>query len=280
MTIRDLLVHIDQTQAAQVRLEAGLKLTEHFGAHLTALYLAAEPFMRSAAGFHLPADVVREHLRHAEAEAEPVFAAATRAAERRGVEMETRLETGSLDRLPSILARIARNADLIVVGEPRPEESGMDEVALVEAAFMDTGRPALVVPYVGVRSMPPERVLIAWDGSREAARAVHDALPLLRQAEEVVILIVDAGKLGPRFGSQPGAGILAHLERHGVTARVKAVESGGAAIVGLILMQAAAEKADLLVMGGYGHSRLREMILGGVTRHILERMSVPVLFAH
>ena len=280
MTIRDLLVHIDQTQAAQVRLEAGLKLAEHFGAHLTALYLVAEPFMRSAAGFHLPADVVREHLHHAEAEAEPVFAAARQAAERCGVELETRLETGSLERLPAVLARIARNADLVVVGEPRPEESGMDEVALVEAAFMDTGRPALVVPYVGARALPPERILVAWDGSREAARAVHDALPLLRQAEEVVILIVDAGKLGPRFGPQPGAGILAHLGRHEVAVRVKAVESGDAAIVGLILMQAAAEKADLLVMGGYGHSRLREMILGGVTRHMLERMSLPVLFAH
>jgi nucleotide-binding universal stress UspA family protein len=277
MTIRDLLVHIDQTQAAQMRLEAGLKLAERFGAHLTALYLAAEPFMRSASGFHLPADVVREHLRHTEAEAEPVFAAATRAADQRGVELETRLETGSLDRLPAILAR---NADLVVVGEPRPEESGVDETALVEAAFMDTGRPALVVPHVGARALPPGRILVAWDGSREAARAVHDALPLLRQAEEVVILIVDAGKLGPRFGAQPGAGILTHLGRHGVTARVKAVESGGAAIAGLILVQAAEEKADLLVMGGYGHSRLREMILGGVTRHMLERMSVPVLFAH
>jgi nucleotide-binding universal stress UspA family protein len=280
MTIRDLLVHTDQTQATQVRLEAALTLAERFGAHVTALYLAAEPFIRSAAGFHLPADVVREYLRHTEAEAEPVFAAARQAAERRGVELETRLETGSLDRLPAILARIARNADLVVVGEPRPEESGVDETALVEAAFMDTGRPALVVPYVGAQALPPGRVVVAWDGSREAARAVHDALPLLRQAEEVVILIVDADKLGPRFGPQPGVGILAHLGRHGVAARVKAVESGGAAIVGLILVQAAEEKADLLVMGGYGHSRLREMILGGVTRHMLERMSVPVLFAH
>ena len=87
MTIRDLLVHIDQTQAAQVRLEAGLNLAERFGAHLTALYLAAEPFMRSAAGFHLPADVIREHLRHTEAEAEPVFAAAIQAAEQRGVDI-------------------------------------------------------------------------------------------------------------------------------------------------------------------------------------------------
>src|SRR5688572_17483301 len=143
MTIRDLLVQIDQTQAAQQRLEAGLKLAERFGAHLTALYLAAEPFMRSASGYHLPADVVREHLRHTEAEAEPVFAAARQAAEQRGVELETRLETSPLDRLPAILARIARNTDLVVVGEPRPEESGVDETALVEAAFMDTGRPAL-----------------------------------------------------------------------------------------------------------------------------------------
>ena len=95
--------------------------------------------MRSAAGFHLPADVIREHLRHTEAEAEPVFSAAIQAAEQRGVALETRLETGSLDRLPAILARIARNADLIVVGEPNPAESGTDETALVEAAFMDTG---------------------------------------------------------------------------------------------------------------------------------------------
>jgi nucleotide-binding universal stress UspA family protein len=140
MTIRDLLVQIDQTQAARHRLEAGLKLAERFGAHLTALCLAAEPFMRSAPGYHLPADVVREHLRHTEAEAESVFAAARQTAQQRGVELETRLETGPLDRLPAILARIARNTDLIVVGEPNPAESGTDETTLVEAAFMDTGR--------------------------------------------------------------------------------------------------------------------------------------------
>src|SRR3712207_4251273 len=280
MTIKDLLVQVDQTPAAQVRIDAALNLAERFGSHVTALFLMAEPFMRGVAGYHLPAEVVREHLRHSEAEADTVFAAVREAADRRGIELETRREPGSLDRLPALLARIARNADLVIVGEPNPEESGTDETALVEAAFMDTGRPALVVPYVGAQALPPGRVLVAWDGSREASRAVHDALPLLRLAEEVVVLIVDAAKVGPRFGPQPGAGILAHLGRHGVAVRVKAVESGGATIAGLILVQAAAEKADLLVMGGYGHSRLREMILGGVTRHMLERMSLPVLFAH
>ena len=121
MTIRDLLVHIDQTQAAQVRLEAGLKLTSIGRRSHRAVSCGRA--VHAQGGRLSPAGRRgAEHLRHAEAEAEPVFKAALQAAERRGVELETRLETGSLDRLPSILARIARNADLIVVGEPRPKE--------------------------------------------------------------------------------------------------------------------------------------------------------------
>jgi nucleotide-binding universal stress UspA family protein len=280
MVIKDLLVHLDQTPAAQKRLDAALTLGQRFNAHVTALYLIAEPFVRGAVGYHLPDEVAREHLRHAEAEADTVFAAAREAANSRGIVLETKLEAGGLDRLPVILARNARNADLVVVGEPDPANNGTDDALLVEAAFMETGRPALVVPHVGVRAMPPGRVIIAWDGSREAARAVHDALPLLRLADDVIILIIDANKLGVRFGQQPGAGVLAHLTRHEIRARVKAVQSSGTAIGKLILAQADEEEVDLLVMGGYGHSRLREMMLGGVTRHMLEHMSVPVLLAH
>ena len=135
----------------------GLTLGQHFNAHVTALYLIAEPFCAGAVGYHLPDEVAREHLRHAEAEAETVFAAAREAADSRGVVLETRLEAGGLDRLPIILARNARNADLVVVGEPDPANNGTDDALLVEAAFMETGRPALVVPYGGVRAMPPGR---------------------------------------------------------------------------------------------------------------------------
>ena len=150
MVIKDLLVHLDQTPVAQKRLDAALTLGQHFNAHVTALYLIAEPFVRGAVGYHLPDEVAREHLRHAEAEAETVFAAAREAADSRGVVLETRLEAGGLDRLPIILARNARNADLVVVGEPDPANNGTDDALLVEAAFMETGRPALVVPHVGV----------------------------------------------------------------------------------------------------------------------------------
>ncbi len=279
-TIKDLLVHLDLAPASQGRLEVALRLAETFGARVTALCLVVEPFLRAMMGAHLPADLVRDHLAAAEREAERVLAAAREAATRRGVELGTRCETGSVDRLPSMLARDARHADLVVVGQPDPEAGGADEAFLVEAAFMDSGRPALLVPHGGGRAMPPGRALVAWDGSREAARAVHDALPLLRAAEDVVILVVDGRDLGTRVGEHPGADVAAHLARHEVRARVKGVRSGRAATAELILAQAGEERADLLVMGGYGHSRLREMMLGGVTRHVLEHTTVPVLLSH
>src|SRR5687768_11006443 len=118
MVIKDLVVHLDQTPVAQKRLDAALTLGQHFNAHVTALYLIAAPIVRGAVGYHQPDDVAREHLRHAEAGT--VFAAAREAGDSRGVVLETRLEAGALDRLPIILARNARNADLSVVGEPDP----------------------------------------------------------------------------------------------------------------------------------------------------------------
>jgi nucleotide-binding universal stress UspA family protein len=280
--IRHLLVHLDHTPASPGRLEAALALAAACGAQITALYLIAEPFLRNMAGLHAPAEVIREHLAHAEAEAEAVFAAARELADRRKVSLATRHETGSVDRLPTLLGRDARTADLVIVGQPNPETGGADEALLAEAAFMDSGRPALVVPYADSQAatMPPRRAMVAWDGSREAARAVHDALPLLRLAEEAIILIVDARDLGTRVGQQPGADVAAHLAHHEVRARVKPVQSGRTGIGELILAQAGEEGADLLVMGGYGHSRLREMLVGGVTRHLLEHTTVPVLFSH
>ncbi len=280
--IKDLLVHLDHTPASPGRLEAALALAAACGAQVTALYLLAEPFLRGVAGLHAPTEVIREHLAHAEAEAEAALATARELAGRRNVTLATRRESGSIDRLPTLLGRGARTADLVVVGQPDPQAGGTDQALLAEAAFMDSGRPALVVPHAGSRAatMPPRRAIVAWDGSREAARAAHDALPLLRLAEEAIVLIVDARDLGARVGQQPGADVAAHLARHEVGARVKRVTGGGAGIGELLLAQAGEEGADLLVMGGYGHSRLREMLVGGVTRHVLEHATVPVLFAH
>ena len=153
-----------------------LDLAAAADAHVSALFLVTEPFMRAMVGRHLPEDFVRQHLatleREADARAGRFWAPSPPA---KGVELETRRETAALDHLPAILARQGRRADLIVVG-PGADN---DQEALTEAAFMDTGRPALVVPPGWAGTLPPKRALVAWDGSREAARAAGDAIPLL-----------------------------------------------------------------------------------------------------
>lgn len=280
MAIKDLLVHVDHRAASQGRLELALKLAELTGAHLTVLALVAEPYIPAMVGVHIPADILRQQLDEAERLATAQLTAAREAAAQRGIACATRQETGPLDRLPGLLARQARHADFSIVGQPNPDVDGVDDALLAEAAFMDSGRPALIVPYVGARPMPPRRAIVAWDGSREAARAANDAIPLLQLAGEVVVMVVNARNLGGRLGEQPGADIATHLARHDVRVEVKQVQSGGLGIGDVLLSQATDEGADLLVMGGYGHSRLREMVVGGVTRHLLEHMTVPVFLAH
>ena len=273
MAIKDLLVHLDETPASMARLETALALAVARDAQLTALYLVAEPFLPGRGGRHLPAELLREHLAHAEAEAEAVLAAARAEAERGGITLGVRRASGPLDRLPQLLARHARCADLTIVGQADLATHGVDDTALIEAAFMDSGRPALVLPHDNTARLPPRRAIVAWDGSREAARAANDAIPLLQAAEHVYV--VDAREAADHSGGE----FVAHLVRHEVRAELRELSSSGG-IAEVLLEQARAAAADLLVMGGYGHSRLRQMMLGGTTRSILERTTLPVLFSH
>ena len=276
MAIKDLLVHLDETPASERRLQAALALAAACGAQLSALYLIAEPFLPGMGGRHLPAELLREHLAHAEGEAEAVLASARAETERQGVSLTVLRASGPLDRLPQLLARHARCTDLTIVGQADLAAHGVDDTALIEAAFMDSGRPALVIPRTSVAALPPRRALIAWDGSREAARAASDAIPLLRLAEQVLVMIVATRDAG----DHAGAALVAHLIRHEIKAELHQVGGGGAGVTETLLAQAHDAAADLLVMGGYGHSRLREMVRGGVTRHLLEHMTLPVLLSH
>lgn len=278
MAITRILLHADDSPASESRLQAALALASALGAQVTALHLVAEPFLGAMVGKHLPESFVREHLAGLEQEADARLAALAAIAVGRGATLETRRTTGTLDRLPMLLAREGRCADLIVVG-PASVAGGSDDTLLAEAAFMDTGRPALVVPPGWAGTLPPTRAVVAWDGSREAARAAGDAIPLLQKATDVVVLVVDAAAASGRFSDRPGSGISGYLSRQGVPARVKAVASRGA-IGATIQAEVQEEEADLLVMGGYGHSRVRETLFGGTTRYTLEHLSVPVLLAH
>jgi nucleotide-binding universal stress UspA family protein len=137
-----------------------------------------------------------------------------------------------------------------------------------------------VVPYIGIKTAPGKHAIVAWNGSREAARAVNDALPILRGADQVEVMCAnpDRGELGD--ADLPGADLCLHLARHGVKAEAQTLVASDLEIGDLLLSRAADHGADLIVMGAYGHARWREVVLGGVTRQLLEQMTVPVLMSH
>ena len=185
--------------------------------------------------------------------------------------------TATLSEAADLFGQMARRFDLAVVGQADPDAPGPQDL-VIETALFHSGRPVLVVPYIQRTNLNLERVLVCWDGSRNAARAIGDALPLLTRAKAVDVLVVATERVS---GDElPGADIARHLARHGCAVDLKRIVSNDVDVANLILSHAADSAADLIVMGGYGHSRLREFILGGVTRGILSSMTVPALMAH
>jgi nucleotide-binding universal stress UspA family protein len=148
----------------------------------------------------------------------------------------------------------------------------------VQGALFDSGRPMLVVPYIQREGLKLDRVLVCWDGSRNASRAIADALPFLERAKAVDVLVVGKGR--DRGDEIPGADIAQHLARHSLNVDLKRIVAADTDVANTILSYAADSSADLIVMGGYGHSRLREFVLGGATRGILQTMTIPTLMSH
>ena len=171
-------------------------------------------------------------------------------------------------------------ADLVVLTQADPEWTSSALLEDPERVILSVGRPVLLVPNSGSVAAPPKRVSVAWNGRREAARAVFDALPLLQHAEIVDVIGVNSGQDVSPHGDLPAAEICAALARHGVKCQSSEASAGSGEVGHELLRQAKAFGADLLVMGCYGHSRLREFVLGGASRHVLRHMHLPVLLSH
>jgi nucleotide-binding universal stress UspA family protein len=288
MGFKDILVALDSAPAARGRIELAAALAERFGAHLIGLHaaLAAEaPRRRGYFDYfdHSLLDpLYREYREKLEAEAERARALFEEIASRHGVSAEWRTASG----YPSeVTALNGRYVDLIVLGQLDPDDpQAMLFRPLPEEVALGVGRPILVVPYAGSWKEIGRRVLVGWDASREATRAVNDAMPLLAGAQTVTILAIDPADgpadHGAGHGEVPGADIALHLARHGVAATTEATVSAGIGAGNALLSRASDLEADLLVMGAYGHSRVRELLLGGATRTVLESMTLPVLMAH
>lgn len=194
----------------------------------------------------------------------------------------------------------ARYSDLVVVGQINPDEPSPTVLSdFPEYVLLNSGRPVLIIPYAGRFENIGKRILISWDGSREATRAVTDAIPLLQRAEIVHVVVFDSDTKDATHGGQPGADIALYLARHGVKVEVslhatgtnlrrrtvdsttgEAQQSAGMDVGNSLLSLASDLSTDMIVMGGYGHSRFRETLLGGVTRTMMQSMTVPVLMSH
>ena len=277
MAYRTIVVHLDAAARRAERLELACRLAAGCEAHLVGLFALASmpvPFaFTGTAGAVLAAETQwREQVAEA---AQREFQAAVA---RQGVAKYEWRRSGR--DAPSALREAARYADLAIIGQREPGVSRREDGLpgyFVEETVLTSGRPVLVVPYAGRFSSLGARVLVAWDASREAARAVTDALPLLQRAQAVEVVAFDPQP--GAHGAQPGADIALYLARHGVKVTV-AEQHAGVEVGGQILSRAADSDTDLIVMGAYGHSRARELVMGGATRTLLASMTVPVLMSH
>lgn len=285
MALKDILVHLDASPRGAVRLALAAELATRHGAHLTALYGIELPspalFYGDPSGLadvRLIEEMMDKMRETARAAARPVEASFTERLRRDGIEGEWRLIE---DSLAETVALHARYADLAIVGQHDPDDSSSTSDAQVAAStLLSSGRPVLIVPYIGSVANLGQTVLIGWKSSREAARALNDALPLLQQARSVTVLAINPEEGIGGDGDVPAADIALHLARHGVKATAahttaKEIDEGNA-----LLNFADDIGADLIVAGGYGHSRAREFLFGGATRTLLTTMTVPVLMSH
>ncbi len=275
--LREIVVFIDgHTQTPGILEFAGMLAQEH-GARLISVFMQPEPTVTPAEtfargkGMQSTIEVHRAQLERIEAEHRAQFEDTVR---HHGIQSEWR----SLPYLSSEVGVHAYYADLVVIARPESAGEMAAPPGLAESLVLSSGRPIIVFPPRGTVS-EVRRILVAWSATRESIRAVADALPLLARAKAVEVLVVDHERNRAGHGQEPGADIARHLARHGAKVEVRRLSSGGKEVGRLLLSEAAAFRADLLVMGAYGHSHLREWMFGGVTRTVLYEADFPVLMS-
>jgi nucleotide-binding universal stress UspA family protein len=274
--IKDLVVNLS-VDGRDVAGPFALSVAEAFGAHVAGIAFSYEPIIPPTVMGGVPAAYIDEQRAENDKAANDAAARFDEAARRAGVSFESRALGASVAGAAERFSAIARRFDLSIVGQAEPGKVAPEEL-IVEGALFSSGRPVLIVPYIQKAALKLDRIMVCWDASRNAARAIADAMPMLRRAQAIDVVIVASESL--KSDEIPGADIGQHLARHGLKVDVKRIVATDTDVASTILSHAADTSADFIVMGGYGHSRLREFILGGATRGILGAMTVPTLMSH
>ena len=276
---KNLLVNIPTERSPQPVIDGAISLATRCQAQLDAVsvgYESSNMPLVAEGGAAVAAIFEAEHEKALE-RAHAALAIFETEAKRAGVTYSTRAISTLPSEAAAILGATARLYDLAIVAQPEFERDTFDNTLAQEILFQ-SGGPVLFMPYTFKGAFHARRVGICWDGSRLAARAVRDAMPLLEQAEAITIITINAASSVPADAS--AAHLMRYLSRLGVPTEIDSVNTAKANTQSSILSLAADESLNLLVMGGYGHSRLRETVFGGVTRDMLESMTVPTLMTH
>ena len=277
MGYKTILVHCDASRGTAGRLGIAVDLADRFAGHVVGLHVR-QAFQAPAFTDAGPAmdSLYRTYETTMRAEEAMATAAFRDAVGNQGISSEWRVADGYVD---EILAAEARVADLVIVGQAEPDSpptATPDDLA--EDIAMAAECPVLIVPYIGAAKPPGKMVMLCWNDSREAKHAAVGALPLLAAADKVIVLIIDPK--ASRGREEPGADVAVWLARHGVKVTVQRDSAADSDVGGVILSRAADHDVDLIVMGIYGHSRMRERVLGGASRTLLASMTAPLLVAH
>jgi nucleotide-binding universal stress UspA family protein len=275
--IKDIVVNLTVGAQRDVAADYAMSMARSFGSHVAAVSFCYEMVVPGSVFGSVATSLIQAQRAESEKAAADASSRFEQAARLAGVSSEGRLFHAPLVDAVEMFGRIARRYDLSVVAQNEPDTPpGRDMI--IEAALFQSGRPVVVVPYIQKEGLKLDRVMVCWDGSRNAARAVADALPILQKAKSVEVVVVLGGH--GKSKELPGADIAHHLARHGLKVELSELVADDIDVPNTILSHAADVGTDFIVMGGYGHSRWREFVLGGATRAMLDSMTVPVLMSH
>ncbi len=277
MGIKNIGVHVDYRSQCRASVKLAVDLAEHFDAHLTGLFvdpipMSPELVAMSATPVLLEQISSEQEIRAAEAKSafDEIIAGTT-------LRTGWRRATGPMY---TALNTHGRYCDMLILNQEGDGEDALTLGGFADSAVLEVGRPVLIVPYIGAQVPLGGKVLVAWNGSREATRAVNDAMPLLQAAKEVQVVCIDPHTTEEDEVSLPGADLCFHLATHGVSAEAHVITGTNMDSGNVLLSHAADYGANLIVSGAYGHSRFREMVMGGMTLELLRHMTVPVLMSH
>lgn len=280
MAYKTLLVSLNEIDRLDAVLQVAAALAAEQKSHVLGLYVIPAPAVYPAVGPYVVPEVFDGLTRYFEEQSKGTRSKFDAAMKRRDLSGQWLEVKAVAPVISETVSEIGRIADLVVVSETNRDGKNGVELDFVENVILGAGRPVLILPRKADPDLNMSVIVCGYNGSKEAARAVHDAIPLLKKAKDVRLLWVDPVSEADQSGIPPGAGMAESLHRHGVKATAETVHSEGLNPAETVMVRARDLGAGMIVMGAYGHSRIREFVLGGATRHALSNIAVPLFMSH